>query len=546
MNKFLAILVVLLLGFGNAKSQDLSELSKVNGNVQIDAQMYNKDNVIKTDDVPEKIRTNSYYYFTYNVAGFTAGLRYEAYMNEILGFEGFRGQGIAHRFIDYKSELLEATLGNFYEQFGSGIILRSYEERQLGWDNSIDGVRFKINPAKGIEIKGIAGKVRNFWENGNGIVRGADASVSVFELFPKLSEMSLIVGASLVSKYEPDQSATLKLPANVMAHSERISLSGSQFSVDFEYAHKINDPMSSVNSNSYNTGNGMVFNASYFPDKLGISMNFHRFDNMDFRSDRGSTGKETVINFLPTLTKQHVYALTSIYPYSTQANGEIGVQFDVNYSLGDKKYPFNLALNYSRVHALDTAKIDEYTYDSPFPGISKNLLYQDISIDLTKRWNKQTETALSYIFLTSNREVLENHPGRFGRVYAHIQAAELLYRFTSRMSLRAELQNMFATQSKAITEEDKDDQTNGNWAMALVELTVAPKWYFSLFDQYNYGNDNPDLRVHYPNAAVAFVHGSTRFSLGYGRQRRGLLCIGGICRQVPSANGFTLSITTSF
>ena len=34
--------------------------------------------------------------------------------------------------------------------------------------------------------------------------------------------------------------------------------------------------------------------------------------------------------------------------------------------------------------------------------------------------------------------------------------------------------------------------------------------------------------------------------LGYGKQREGLLCIGGVCRQVPASNGLTFSLTTSF
>ncbi|HML86108.1 MAG TPA: DUF6029 family protein [Bacteroidales bacterium] len=34
--------------------------------------------------------------------------------------------------------------------------------------------------------------------------------------------------------------------------------------------------------------------------------------------------------------------------------------------------------------------------------------------------------------------------------------------------------------------------------------------------------------------------------MSYGRQREGLLCVGGVCRQVPAATGFTLTLTTSF
>ena len=38
----------------------------------------------------------------------------------------------------YTIDGLEITAGNFYEQFGSGLIFRSYEEKGLGIDNAMD------------------------------------------------------------------------------------------------------------------------------------------------------------------------------------------------------------------------------------------------------------------------------------------------------------------------------------------------------------------------------------------------------------------------
>ena len=33
---------------------------------------------------------------------------------------------------------------------------------------------------------------------------------------------------------------------------------------------------------------------------------------------------------------------------------------------------------------------------------------------------------------------------------------------------------------------------------------------------------------------------------GFGRQRGGLICIGGVCRYVPESNGFNLNLSHSF
>ena len=55
------------------------------------------------------------------------------------------------------------TIGNFYDQFGSGMIFRAYEERQLGIDNSLDGIRLTYEPKNGIYLKGMIGKQRHIF-----------------------------------------------------------------------------------------------------------------------------------------------------------------------------------------------------------------------------------------------------------------------------------------------------------------------------------------------------------------------------------------------
>ncbi|WP_343066445.1 DUF6029 family protein [Mesonia hippocampi] len=52
--------------------------------------------------------------------------------------------------------------------------------------------------------------------------------------------------------------------------------------------------------------------------------------------------------------------------------------------------------------------------------------------------------------------------------------------------------------------------------------------------------------MHYYNAGISYTKKSTRIAVQYGRQRGGLLCVGGICRMVSEAAGLTVNITTSF
>jgi hypothetical protein len=122
----------------------------------------------------------------------------------------------------------------------------------------------------------------------------------------------------------------------------------------------------------------------------------------------------------------------------------------------------------------------------------------------------------------------------FSMVYAHIGIVDLTYKLKDKKSVQLELQHL-------MTKEDK-----GNWAMAMVQYTIAPKWFFALGDLYNYGNEVTDQQIHYYNVSAGFIKNTNRISVTYGKQREGILCVGGVCRFVPASNGITLTVISSF
>ena len=102
------------------------------------------------------------------------------------------------------------------------MILRAYEERQLGIDNALDGIKVKYSPYKGIYLKSFVGKQRHQFidglVNGNGLVRGVDGEIDFNELIDTLSDAKfrLLVGGSFVSKFNDDNTTTdYILPKNV-------------------------------------------------------------------------------------------------------------------------------------------------------------------------------------------------------------------------------------------------------------------------------------------------------------------------------------------
>ncbi|WP_299518686.1 DUF6029 family protein, partial [uncultured Flavobacterium sp.] len=116
----------------------------------------------------------------------------------------------------------------------------------------------------------------------------------------------------------------------------------------------------------------------------------------------------------------------------------------------------------------------------------------------------------------------------------NIVTAEAVYNFQPNKSIRFEAEHLWA------------DADFKNWAGGTVELNLNDKYSFYVWDIINYGNDDTSKQKHYYNFGGAYRINSTRIAMNYGRQRGGLVCVGGVCRFVPESTGFSLSINTAF
>jgi len=546
-NSFCVLVLILFAPvFINAQEKSEGQLS---GNFQTDIQFYKPDSLIGAPKVSEKVLMNAFANFNYVKGHFSAGLRFESYQNAMLGFDPrYKGNGIPYRYLSYNNYGVEVTVGNFYEQFGSGLIFRSYEEKNLGIDNAIEGVRVKATPYNGIVLKGLVGNQRHYFDKGQGIVRGFDADIAINDLFEKLKEKKTFVriGSSFVSKYQQDKDPVYNLPENVGAFSGRLNVSHGKINFFSEYAYKINDP-SAINNYIYKPGEALYVSTSYSQKGLGIIVTAKRIDNMDFRSERSATGNDLIINYMPALAKQHLYNTSSMYPYSTQTNGEAGIQAEITYNIKKNtklggKYGTTIALNFSKINAIDKQKINDTTdiqqngtlgYTTNFFKIGKEQYFQDINITINKRLSKKTRINLMYMNELYNIDVIEAHVGE-GLLRAHIAIADVSYKINDDNALRAEFQYLGTKQD------------NGDWATFIAEYNLKSKMFFALSDQYNYGNSNPEKRIHYFNVSAGYVKNANRISVTYGKQREGIVCVGGVCRNVPATNGLLVTITSSF
>ncbi len=543
---------VLLLLLGGVQTLSAQEDSKVvlHGSVQSDVLFPENDTEIGTQAHNEWGLTNTYADLNLMSKYVDAGARLEFMQWPLDGFEpDFKGWGVPYFYVKGKFKGGDVTLGDFYDQFGSGFIFRTYEERSLGIDNSLRGIRLNYGGIKGLQFKLLGGLQRGYWSwSKDSYVGGTDLEINMDQYCKALQERNItwMLGGSYVLKYERDEDIVLPgtvyrlaLPLTVHALDVRSRFQLGDYSLLAEYAWKTQDP-SQDNGYIYHRGNAVMLSGSYSKRGLSILAQAKRSDNMAFRSQRTKQGTSLFINNMPAFAYQHTYALPALYPYATQAaggewafQGEVSYLFKRNTALGGK-YGTKVKVNFSHVRGLDKQPVDQYEgsyygtdgYTSKFFKMGDKY-YQDINVQLEKKFTKSFKLNLMYMNQYYNQAVIEKHGSS---IKSNIAVVEGKYQFNNKLTLRGEYQYL-AT---------KDDE--GDWMYGLLELSVQPHWMFTVSDMWNNGETN----LHYYMGSVTFNYNAHRLMLGYGRTRAGFNCSGGVCRYVPASRGVQLSYNFNF
>lgn len=553
MRKIILTFIIISLSLSTAIAQEEQKGVTLSGSIQSDVLLPQDDEKIgakKTDD----FLTNTYIDLQLLSKHIDAGARLEYLEHPLPGFENdFKGWGLPNFWVKGKLGSNELTLGTFYEQFGSGFILRTYEERSLGIDNSLLGGRLVLKPTPGVVLKALSGRQRRYWDWNRALISGADAELSIDEWIPAMQTkgVHLMLGGSWVNKYENpsdkekvyvDYTHYIRYPKYVNSWDVRANLNSGPWSILAEYAQKTADP-SFANGYIFKRGNVAMLSTSYSSKGLSVLLQAKRSENMSSKS-KDVVGTSSAINHLPAFTQDQTYALAALYPYATQlADGEWAYQAELGYNFKRKtalggKYGMNVKVNYSYVRNLPHDFIDGVKrtklagvtyvdYKSPFFKWGNDTHYQDLNIQLSRRLTRDSKMNVMYMNQRYNKTIIE---GEGGMIHSDIFIADGMYQFARNTRLRCELQYLTT----------KQDQ--GDWAFGLLELSLAPHWMFTASDMWNCGETN----LHYYQGLVTYNTGSHRIQAGYGRTRAGYNCSGGVCRYVPAQKGFTVSYNYNF
>ena len=506
---------------------------------------------------PSKFGSNDYLKLDYVNGRFSVGVQGEAYLPALQGYNDLRNNGfdkpkvmLASKYIQWQDANYSVMVGDVYDQFGNGLIFRSFEDRQLGINNSIEGGRVTATFGNIVSVKALFGRPR-LYSSANGYSRGwigsqyarstvggADLSVSLSDIIGS-EELMMSIEGSYVNRrerldrelngmnYGTDYFPYFELTSpDLNMYSARLNLDYKGFTLRGEYAGKGKDISSGAVLGKAAKGSAVLAELGYNVGGLSVSAQVRRLEMMGTPlSLYGNIGvMGNTLNYLPALTRQHTYMLAALNPCQMNAEGELAVQADVYYTLRSKQSRqryWNFHANYSTAYTLKSYQT---------ASGKRELLWSDLNVDVERQWNKQWKTTVMF----SRQEWNTSHgqgPALPSTTYvSNIFVGDVMYKINKKFSLRMEAQYLLS------------NDYEGDWVAGLVEFNVAPHWSVFFSDMYNLGT----TKTNYYNGGLSFTHNRTRVQVSYGRNRAGYVCSGGVCRYQPAYTGVNLMLTTSF
>ena len=467
--------------------------------------------------------SNNFLKLDYQLGRFSAGVQLEYYPHPLVGtpmqgyeyvMEGFSINNLTEKYISWTDRNYSVTVGDFYEQFGSGLILRAWEDRALGFNNSLGGARVTFNIKDIVEGKVLYAFPRFNLGYLSTQIAGGDLSFSLSNAIGLLDHRLSLEGSivnrhfknlpSWYTEYRDDYD--FDLSKNVISYSGRVNYEYRGLSAKFEYVGKSKDVYldNMTGEEVFKRGDAQLFEIGYTGSNYAVMAQFRRLNYMQsqlYRPDGGSGSlgllPGNTINYIPALSPQHTYMLAGLDPNSPQQNGEIGGQIDAFYTfrrgtaIGGKR-GLKIHANYARYYSING------TMSKP----GTNFYYRDFSFDIDKSWNSKLRTVL---FVSLQKNAM--HGGE-DVIRQNVFVADVTYKFTPKFSLRAELQYLYAPHAEGSKEVD------GDWVAGLLEASFAPKWSIFVQDMYNHGGSE----INYYSAGASFTHSFIRIALSYGRK----------------------------
>ncbi len=426
-------------------------------------------------------------------SNYRANLRYDAHQPDDWGQTW---QGFSFRNVQLSSEFLNVTAGNYYVIFGRGLILRTYENRDIRHDNNIDGVRGKVE-FEGFNLTMLGGTATGRYERLSDPLHAADGKVAFTEW--------MTLGGSYLRTNVTDFGLVRMYGGNAAVSLPNIDLYA-------EVAEKDNP------SGEYmpGDGTGIYASANVYTAGLGLALEFKDYDKLAF------TNQDVIFNNPPALARDHAYTLLNRHAYVLEMNDERGYQAEITSS---------------PVENLSVLVNGSYTTDrkdnSAFFELG-NLVFSEVYGEL--EYDHSDKATLKGGFSVQEYEKEEGSPVRLAPV------ADLVYYLTEATTVNFILEHLY-------TEKYDGDLTYYDQILSL-SLSQSPvaslTFTWERTTEWETVEEWTGRRDWFIGTLDMALGDNHNLSLSVGSRRKGKVCAGGVCVDKPALDGWEVKLLSRF
>jgi hypothetical protein len=470
MKNKLGFLLFLFLFYPSFVKADFSNSLSFSGSNQLEYSLGTKDTTKIFED---------WFDLLIQTENLNLGLRYEVHHPS---YQDSVFQGIPYRFLEFKKEPINIIAGTYYVILGKGLILRSYEERDLRIDNNLDGAKISVDWDK-FSLSLLSGAPLLYGNKRGDLVNGGEGKISLFKW------CTLGAGGAI---------ADIKNWGRFKFSGPNLNLNFPHFDFYTEYVKK----KTPLNQSNLKNGYGTYLSFNFYFTGLGITGEYKDYNRFDFTYNQANYHNP------PSLTKEHLYTLLNRNSHIQDDTDERGIQIQSTFS------PFsglNGLINFSRLENHQSSLLFseaylemEYYYKDK--GIIKGGLGR--SQDKTEsgepiRWAPLLDLTYNYSSSSSFNFILEH-------LWTSKYKAQLSY-YDQIISLGFSVASLFSF--TVSTERTTQAQEKKSWTVASFDFV---------------GSENHTL------------------SLSYGSRREGKVCSSGMCVYKPKFEGFELKLLSRF
>lgn len=549
MRKHFIILFLFCFILPKVHGQDKGVFS---GNFQSNFSVFLKDSLIGATEAASPqygkqiSSSESWLFLNYDIKGYHFAARYDLFNNSNLlnPSSAFTGQGLGFWQIKKSIGDLEITAGSFYDQFGSGAAFRAFENRLIGIDYAMEGVRLKYNVSDNFVVKAFTGKQKGSqnerFETAPQIVKG----LNVEKKFKLKDGTILNTGVSGVNRTLDENTISQLvteingLPIldrffpkyNVYVMNGYFNAAYKNFGFNGEYNYKTSEAIRDNFGNLLDSDGSLVqLGLNYSKRKLGnnkkqgigFNAQYRRIENFPLTVSPYENLLNGILTYQPSLTRQASYRMLARYQAPAQFTGEQAYQAELIYSLSKKS---NITLNYSDVTDLNGAR-----------------LFTEKFFQLEQKINRKWKGKAGVQLVEYNQAVYEGKDQKkVDNVETITPFMELTYKVNRKNSIRLESQFLMT------------DQDLGSFYHGILEWNSSPHFSIAVSDMINTNPVrivNPTLAnqvLHYPSVFAKYNIKTTSFTAAYVKQVEGVVCTGGICRLEPAFSGLRFTLATQF